>query len=493
LPFKLLLKGIIHPLSVVIRSKWNEIVSVILVGLNHRTAPVELREKLSLSASALQTVLEDLRSQIEIEASHQQTSMIINEVVVLSTCNRLEVYASADDADAGILFIKKFLANLQNIPSAVLMTHLYNYSGDAAIQHLMRVACGLDSMILGETQILGQVTQAYETASKAGMTGAILSHLFGQAVHTGKRAHTETPISRHTTSVSHAAALLLMEKLHQRSAAHVLLIGAGEMVALAAQALKRFDMHELMFINRTYERAAVMANQFGGNARNWFQLQEALIWADAVICATGAPHSVIDRHLVEAALPQRKGRPLVFVDIAVPRDVEDSVRDLVSVQVYDIDDLQSIVDANVELRRAAAPQVETIIQQEMAQFAEWYRSRQVTPVIKTLREWAQGIADDELARTLNRLSDADERTHEIVSRMAHRLVNRLLHEPTTRLRIQASEGNGYGYAHAVRELFALNTVDTIECRRHETGCGLNGQADQSTNQCTLQCILPMGQ
>jgi glutamyl-tRNA reductase len=469
-------------------------VTVILVGLNHRTAPLELREKLALSASAMQSALAAWRNQIGIEVNHQQPSTIINEVVILSTCNRLEVYASADDINAGILFIQKFLAILQSVPIAELTTHLYNYSGDTAIQHLMRVTCGLDSMILGETQILGQVTQAYEDARHAGMTGAILSHLFGQAVHTGKRARTETPISRYTTSVSHAAALLMMEKFNQQSAVHVLLIGAGEMAALAAQALKRFDIHKMMFVNRTYERAEVMANKFGGSARNWFQLQEALIWADAVICATGAPHIVIDRHIVEVALQQREGhRPLVFVDIAVPRDVEERVGELSNVQVYDIDDLQSVVDANVELRKAAIPQVETIIQQEIARFAEWYHGRQVTPVIKTLREWAQSVADDEITQTLNRLAPADERTREIVSRMAHRLVNRLLHEPTVRLRIQANEGNGHGYAHAVRELFALNSLDANECQQYGIGCGLAGQTDQSTDQCTLQCILPMGQ
>jgi glutamyl-tRNA reductase len=283
----------------------------------------------------------------------------------------------------------------------------------------------------------------------------------------------------------------MIEKLNQQSAVHVLLIGAGEMAALAAQALKRFDIHNMMFVNRTYERAEAMANKFGGSARNWFQLQEALIWADAVICATGAPHIVIDRHIVETALQRREGRPLVFVDIAVPRDVEDSVGELSSVQVYDIDDLQSVVDANVELRRAAIPQVETIIQQEMAQFAEWYHGRQVTPIIKTLREWAQSVADDEITQTLNRLAPADERTREIVSRMAHRLVNRLLHEPTSRLRIQASEGNGYGYAHAVRELFALNTLDAIECQAEGMGCDLAGHAAPTAiNQCNLQCILP---
>ncbi|MBC7809895.1 MAG: glutamyl-tRNA reductase, partial [Burkholderiales bacterium] len=427
--------------------------SIILVGLNHRTAPVELREKLTLSDFALQTVFADLRKQTGI-STDSSPSPVIHEVVILSTCNRLEIYATGDHPNEGIAFVEQFLSTLQNIPLAELKAHLYNHSGDDAISHLMRVACGLDSMILGETQILGQVTQAFEYARSAGMTGAILSHLFANVIHTGKRARTETPISRYTTSISHAGALLIMEKLNQQRAVSILLLGAGEMTTLAAQALKRFQIQELMFINRTYERAEALANEFGGTALSWFQLKEALIKADAVICATGAPHTVIYRHEVEAVLRQREGRPLLIMDIAVPRDVEATVRGLPDVQYFDIDDLQSVVDTNSELRRAAIPQVESIIQQEMTRFAEWYRGRQVTPVIKDLREWAQSIADEELAQTLNRLSDADERTREVVSHMAHRLVNRLLHEPTAQLRIQANEGNGYVYAHAVRELFA---------------------------------------
>lgn len=244
-----------------------------------------------------------------------------------------------------------------------------------------------------------------------------------------------------------------------------------------------------IFLNRTYARAEALTNDFGGKALAWHRFEEALVRADAVICATGAAHIVIDRYDIETVIPQRQNRPLVIMDIAVPRDVEDSVRELSGVQVYDIDDLQSVVDSNVELRKAAMPQVETIIQQEMARFAEWYHSRQVTPVIKTLREWAQSIADNELVQTLNRLSDADERTREIVSRMAHRLVNRLLHEPASRLWIQATKGNGYGYAHAVRELFALNNLDAIECQGHTSGCAAAGR-NQTTAQCNLHCILP---
>jgi glutamyl-tRNA reductase len=420
-------------------------VPIILLGLNHRTSPVALREKLCLSASALEASFVD--------------SPIVDELVILSTCNRLEIYADVEHAEDGIQLISESLAKLQSLPLKDLMGHLYSYRDEAATEHLMRVACGLDSMILGETQILGQVTQAYMNAQNAGMTGAILSHLFAQAIHAGKRARTETTISRYNTSVSHAAALLLMEKFNPELGARILIIGAGEMARLAAQALNRYENHDLSFINRSYEAAENMAMGFGGTAMEWSELQEALVWADAVISATGAAYSVIKRSMVEAALPKRYNRPLVFVDIAVPRDVEETVRELEGMEVYDIDELQSVVDANIELRKAAIPQVETIIQEEMARFEEWYQSRQVSPVIKTLREWAQSIAEDELAETLKRLSTSDERTREIVSRLAHRLVNRLLHEPTSRLRIQASEGNGHEYAHAVRELFALKAFD----------------------------------
>lgn len=437
--------------------------TIVVVGLNYRTAPVEIREKLTLSGYQLQMALETLKACTHPHSiNDSQTLPEIDEAVILSTCNRLEVYISTCYPDDGVLYIEQFLAQLQHIPVMELTGHLYNHVGDEAIQHLIRVACGLDSMILGETQILGQVTQAFENAHKAGMTGPILSHLFAQAVHTGKRARAETPISRYTTSVSHAGALLLMKQLNQSRTVHVLLVGAGEMATLAVQALKRFGVQNVAFINRTYPRAERLANDFGGQPFQWHQLTEALAWADAVICATGAPHNVICHHDVEAILQLRGQRPLVIMDIAVPRDVEDTVRELPCVQYYNIDDLQSVVDANVALRKAAVPQVETIIQQEMLRFMEWYRGRQVTPVIRLLREWAQNIADDELGQTLNRLTDADERTRQLVSRMAHRLVNRLLHEPTSRLRMQANEGNGHNYADAIRELFALNDTDTLE-------------------------------
>jgi glutamyl-tRNA reductase len=458
--------------------------SIILVGLNHKTAPVELREKLVLSDDHLQQAFADLRDLRDL----QEGTSLLTELVILSTCNRLEIYASTMHEEEAVAQIDRYLSTLQN---KSLTNHLYKIKDEGAILHLMRVASGLDSMILGEGQILGQIAQAFERAQNIGMTGAVLSRLFAQAIHTGKRSRTETTISRYTTSVSHTAAVLLENKLHQVQAAHVLVIGAGEMAILAAQALKRRGINTLTFINRTYNNAERLAVEFGGKALDWHQLEPSLIRADAVICATGAPHIVMYRRDVEAILPQRQGRPLVIVDIAVPRDVEDSVRDLAGVDFYDIDDLQSVVDTNLELRTAAIPEVETIIQQEINRFTEWYNSREVTPIIKDLRAWAQGIADDELLHTLNRLADTDERTRQIVSQMAHRLVNRILHEPTARLRVQANEGNGYGYAHAVQELFALNAVDSHDCQQDPLRCGTSSKTSSHTSdRCDLRCIMP---
>lgn len=459
--------------------------SIAVIGVNHRTAPVEIREKLMLSGEALQTALDTLRIASEPGSSSPSA---VDEAVILSTCNRLEVYISTPQVEDAVARVERMLAALRDITPAELQAYLYVHTSDDATRHLMRVASGLDSMILGESQVLGQVTQAFEDARCAGMTGPILSHLFAQAIHTGKRARTETPISRFTASVSHAGALLLQDKLDQHGTNRVLVIGAGEMAVLAAQALKRFAINDVMFVNRTYARAEALAQDFEGRAQTWYQLDEAVVWADAIICATRAPHAILYHDDIEALLPRREGRRLVILDIAVPRDVDTAVGNLPGIQYYDIDDLQSVVDANLELRKAAIPQVEEIICEEMARFAEWYRGRQVTPVIRTLREWAQSIADDELAQTLNRMPDADEHTREIVGRMAHRMVNRLLHQPTTHLRIQAKEGHGHAYAHAVSELFGLSDSCTYECQCAEPPSAV--QTGSAAAPCNLECILP---
>lgn len=462
---------------------------VIVVGLNHKTAPIALREQLALSAEAISTAYATLHAHMRSTTERMSESRIIDEIVILSTCNRFEVYATATQAMDGIAFIEQFFAQLHGLPVTRLASHMYRMTGEAAAEHAMRVACGLDSMILGESQILGQVSAAFEAAHSAGMTGAILSHLFAQALHAGKRARSETAISRFSTSVSHVGVQALLREMPTLPEPNVLVIGAGEMASLAAQAVRRSTGSRLTFINRTFDRAAVLAEKFTGQVRHWFELEQALIQADAVICATGAPHAILYADDIERVMRQRGGSPVAILDIAMPRDVDPSANDIPGVTLFDIDMLHSTVEANLELRHAAVPAVERIIAEALESFTAWYASRHVTPIIRTLREWAQTIADDELDHTLNRLSDADDRTREIVALMAHRLVNRLLHEPTSRLRQQASAGRAHGYAHAVRELFALETLDAVECQ-HSAGCAFSPDAALDAPQCTLHCILP---
>ncbi len=448
--------------------------TIVLVGLNHRTAPVELREQLSLSASGQQLALELLQI---------QTRLALHESAILSTCNRLEIYAaSVEDPVVAWTAVEDFLGHFREIPVGDLHPHLYFMEGRNAVEHLMYVAAGLDSMILGEPQVLGQVAQAFNLAHDAGTTGPILSHLFAQAVHAGKRARTETEISRYTTSVSHAAALLVQNKLGDLSRTHTLVVGAGEMAELAAQALQMHGAQEIACINRTYAKAEALAAQIGGRAFRWPMLDGALEWADVVITATGAPHTVIYAADVAQTLPRREGRPLVFVDVAVPRDVEEAVDYLPGVQRYDIDDLELALDANMSQRQAAVPRVRAIVQEEVRGFTEWLHSRQVTPVIADLRHKAEALADAEVEQALHRLKGLTARDQEIVAQMAHRIVNKVLHEPTVRLKEYAAGGNGYGYAHAVRELFALGSPGDRICTSRE-------QCEAQFGECNLQCIL----
>ncbi len=468
--------------------------SIVLVGLNHHTAPVELREKLSLIQHGQPITLEELQIQsqphyvdgatLPAERTTPVGTAELEESVMLGTCNRLEIYAlAAGDAASGWATIEAFLECSCDITPEDLRPHLYFREGQAAIQHLMRVAAGLDSMILGEPQVLGQVAQAYNTAHEAGTTGPVLSHLFAQAVHAGKRARTETDISRYTTSASHAAVLLARDKVGDLSGAHILVVGAGEMAELALQALQMHGAQNVMCINRTYGRAESLAQQLGGHAFRWQQLDEALIWADLVITATGAPHTVIYAADVAQVLPRREGRPLVFVDVAVPRDVEEAVDDLIGIERYDIDDLELTLDANLAQRQAAVPQVQSIVAAEVANFMDWLHSRQVAPVIVDLRHKAEALADAEVEQTLSRLKGLTHHDQEVIIRMAHRIVNKVLHEPTVRLKAYAAGGNGYGYAHAMRELFALGQQDGWVCAGQQESCEAEGGV------CNLQCIL----
>ena len=452
---------------------------ILLVGLNHRTAPVQIREQLSFNDCNLRMALEELNGSQgpappRLTLSSPALPSAIQESVILSTCNRLEIYAVAPAIQEGWEAVERFLSQVQGIPGESLAPHLYRLADDQAVEHLMRVACGLDSQILGEAQILGQVNQAFQTAQHAGNTGPILSHLFAYAIHAGKRARHETALGRTVTSVSHAAVRLAQSIAGDLAHKRVLLVGAGAIMETTVKALQHHQVQEVACINRTHARAQALARLAGGRAFNWYHLPQALAWADVVISGTGAPHTVIHRPVVESILPQRQGRPLVFVDIAVPRDVAEEVGELPRVQRQDIDDLQASLDENLAQRQAAIPAVEAIIQEETAHFQEWQRGRQVVPVVVALRQQVQAIAQQELEHALAQLPNLDPREEQVVTKLVHRLVNKILHQPTVRLKARAAQGDGPEYAQALSHLFALTETEPPE--RALSAPGRNGTA-----------------
>lgn len=421
--------------------------SIFVIGLNHDTAPVEIREQVALTGDGLRLALKALRT---------ADLPMFSEAAILSTCNRFEIYLAAankDDAEHGFT---AFMQHFYGIEPGALDEYLYSMSADSVVTHLMRVAAGLESMVLGEPQILGQVAQAYSKARSGNVSGTLLNRLFEVAVHTGKRARSETRISQHTTSVSHAAALLARDLLGDLKQMKALIIGAGEMATQAALALKKHDIGSLTCVSRNISSAEKLAEQIDGQAANWLQLPELLASTDVAISATGAPHVVLRAVNVMHVLPERDEHPLVMIDIAVPRDIEETIGDLPGVDLYDIDDLQNVVDVNLAKRQAAIPLVEAIITQEFAAFQTWLHSREVVPTLVDLRRRTEQIADVELQKTLRAINGASPETHEAVALLTHRIVQKILHEPTAFLKTNAQKRESVAVTQMVRDLFALD-------------------------------------
>jgi glutamyl-tRNA reductase len=378
----------------------------------------------------------------------------VEESVVISTCNRLEVYAVVRSAKVAEP-IMAAICDYYELNQETIRPHLYVEPDERAVQHLMRVASGLDSMILGESQILGQVREALNTADAVGSAGTLLHRLFEVAMHTGKRAHNETPIGEHTTSVSHAAARLVMNN-HANTDANILLVGTGEMAVLAGQALKDRGYHNLHVVNRTYSNAVHVAERLGAQAHEWSFVWDCMAEADAVISATGAPHLILYTDDMRYSMARRRYKALTLVDIAVPRDIDPDISTLPGACVYDIDELQNVVDENVAQRTAAVPQVEAIVNVETEKYMGWQQERSITPVIVDLRREVQSVVEAELEDALGKLDTLGEAERKIVQRMAHRIVNKVLHAPTVSLRAHATSGNAENYAQVVRDLFALS-------------------------------------
>ena len=410
---------------------------LVLVGLNHHTASVDVRDNCALTENGRVALTYRLIA-----------SPLIHAVVILATCNRLEIYADCADADLGRRFIADTLQHNFDLPQHAL----YQCHGADVVHHLLRVACGLESMVLGEAQILGQVADAYQSAQKSHTLTPSLHRLFTTATQTGKRAHTETAISQHATSVSHVALNLLA------GAQSVLIIGAGEMAEQAVYASHDKHIPHIHIINRTYESACILAERVNGEAHLWSNLWDILATVDAVISATHAPHPILQKHDLAQVINRRQSS-LKIVDIALPRDVEHAARTLSGLTVYDIDDIQQVVDHNMRQRQACIPAIEHIIHHEAEIFLMWARGRDVVPTITDLRQKIVTIAQTEMDDMTHRLSHLSEGDMALIQKLIHRLVNKILHDPTIALRQHAQQGDADVYARVVRDLFSLTVAD----------------------------------
>jgi glutamyl-tRNA reductase len=410
---------------------------LLAIGLNHTTAALDTRDRLALTGDRLAPALSALREHAR-------------EGAILSTCNRTEVYALTGHQGTGTRSMLRFLTDQSGVPLAELEPHLYTYHQAEAARHLCRVAAGLDSMILGEPQILGQVVAAHEAALARGTAGPVLAHLFRTSIEAGKAARTNTAIARNAVSISHAAVELARGIFGGLRGRPVLVVGLGEIGVDAARNLADHGA-AVTVINRTHERAVAWATANGATARPWADLPAALAAADIVLSGTAAPGPVIAAGLVEAAQRGRGGRPLLLIDQAVPRDIEPAAGRLANVFLYDLDGLQEICRANMAERGREIDKVDAIIADAVDRFMTWLEERQVAPTIAALREQAERIRQSELEKTLSRLSHLSERERNAIIAMSHGIVNKLLHTPSTRLKNTA----GRSHAHALRELFAL--------------------------------------
>ena len=424
---------------------------ILLLGMSHQTTPVELREKFYIQENALKYTMQAVRN----------FSSQIEECIIISTCNRLELYCVGMQPAQLKSALMAFLAQHYAVAASDLEPYCYVRQDAHAVEHLMRVVTGLESLVLGEDQILGQVTKASQIAIAGQSSGALLNRLFSSASHVGKRARTETDINRYTTSVSHAAAHLIRQHCGDVSKLRVLLLGAGEMAEIAAKAMMMQGFQGLIIANRTFERAQALASKVSGSAIRWPQVYQQIAQVDVVLTATGAPHTVLHAQDLQPILEQRNGGPdLLMVDVSVPRNIEPMIDQLERVRVFDIDALQRVLDDNMAQRQANVPSVEFIIEQELANFMRWWQEREAVPTIDALRTKIKQMAADELDIALSRLSYLDEHEHEVIKKLLHRVVNKMLHQPTVSLRQHASMVDYDGFAQTLREIFDLPAEQT---------------------------------
>lgn len=436
------------------------------IGLNHVTASVNLRERFSFSEEKIRVSLSRLGCGDGIGS--------IIELVILSTCNRTELYAvsphsTGDEAEA-------FLSDIQAVPINEFHPHLYHASGMDAVRHLMNVSAGLDSLVLGEPQILGQVMRALELSRGQNAAGPILNRFFQAAIHAGKRVRTETNISRNSVSVSSLAASLSEKSVQNISESQIVILGAGEMAELAVESLRKRGANRILIVNRTLERAQDLIQRWSAKATTFEHLDHALESADILISSTGAPHIILTADMISRAMRIRPQRPLVLIDIAVPRDIDPEAANIPSVQLYDIDNLNAHLEHSLSERAAEVPRVKKILEEESARFAEYLKSMQMLPIIADIRQQAESIRQAELGKTLNRLPDLTDAERARIEAMTLALVKKILNEPTRRLRAEASCSHAPEYAAVARTLFGLKQSEGV-CEFSGNACPISITVD----------------
>ena len=417
---------------------------LIVVGLNYRTAPVEVREKFALSEQDLPQALKALKR-----------TMGILEGVIVATCNRTEIYAVVDRHTLCGHFIRSFMEQWFNVPRMEFNPYLFMYEDDQAIDHLFKVACGLDSMVIGETQILGQVKDAFLLAQQQGATGTLFNKLFKQAITVAKRAHSETSIGESAVSVSYAAVELGKRIFGRFDNKKVMILGAGKMSELTARHLSSNGAKEVWVVNRTFSRAVELADKFDGLAVPLDDAMERLQEADIIISSTGANRYMLDKDSVEKAMLKRKGKPMFLIDIAVPRDIDPAIAGLPNVYLYDIDDLEGIVETNIMKRKQEAALIESMIGEEREAYHQWYATLGVAPLIRGLQEKTASVHERTMESLLRKLPELDEHQIKVIGKLTKSMLNQVIHDPILKVKEMSAEKRGEAVMETFTELFGL--------------------------------------
>ncbi|MCU4990976.1 glutamyl-tRNA reductase [Bacillus cereus] len=425
---------------------------ILVVSVNYRTAPVEFREKLTFQAAELEQAMTTLQN---------QKSVLEN--VIVSTCNRTEIYAVVDQLHTGRYYIKKFLADWFQLEIEEVAPYLTIFEQDGAIDHLFRVTCGLDSMVVGETQILGQIKDSFLEAQQVKATGTIFNELFKQVITLAKRAHSETTIGESAMSVSYAAVELGKKIFGELTDCHILILGAGKMGELALQNLYGSGARKVTVMNRTLSKAEIMAEKYMGHAKPLSELQCALLEADILISSTGASEYVITKEMMTKVEKMRSGRPLFMVDIAVPRDIDPAIDELEGSFLYDIDDLQGVVEANRAERLKEAKKIQFMIEEEIVLFKTWLSTLGVVPLISALRDKALAIQSETMESLERKIPNLSDRERKVISKHTKSIINQLLKDPILVAKEIAAEEGADEKLALFAKIFDLEMEDVESC------------------------------